>query len=145
MTSPEDLPATALLHQDAYRLVNGKYPPIQLFDDVADEADFEALYAVQALTNPRIQMQVGELHRVPPGRRPWGIPGCNYALGPFVHLSPYGSRFSDALRTCDDGATGCQRRARHGGAAVKHATPPSTRGFDARLCTCTSAWRMRCG
>jgi hypothetical protein len=95
VTSPEDLPATALLHQDAYRLVNGKYPPIQLFDDVADEADFEALYAVQALTNPRIQMQVGELHRVPPGRRPWGIPGCNYALGPFVHLSPYGSRFSD--------------------------------------------------
>ena len=61
----------------------------------ADQADFEALYAVQALTNPRIQMQVGELHRVPPARRPWGIPGCNYALGPFVHLSPYGSRFSD--------------------------------------------------
>ena len=95
MIDPADLPTAAFLHQEAYRLVNGKYPPIHLFDDVADQADFEALYAVQALTNPRIQMQVGELHRVPPARRPWGIPGCNYALGPFVHLSPYGSRFSD--------------------------------------------------
>ncbi|MCU5785419.1 hypothetical protein B27N_00422 [Alcanivorax marinus] len=95
VTAPDDLPLRAFPKQDAYRLVNGKYPPIEIFDDVADQADFEALYAVQALTNPRLQMLVGELHRVPPHRRPWGIPGCNYALGPFVHLSPQGSRFSD--------------------------------------------------
>ena len=95
MSEPEALPLRDCRHQDAYRLVNGKYPPIHIFDDVADQGDFDALYAVQALTNPRLQMQVGELHRVPEARRPWGIPGCNYALGPFVHLSPQGSRFSD--------------------------------------------------
>ena len=61
MIDPADLPTAAFLHQEAYRLVNGKYPPIHLFDDVADQADFEALYAVQALTNPRIQMQVGDV------------------------------------------------------------------------------------
>lgn len=81
-------------NQTAYRLVNGKYPPIAIFDDVADQDDFDALFAVQALTNPRLQNDVGDLNRVPPEERPWGIPGCNYALGPFVHVNPAGSRFS---------------------------------------------------
>ncbi|ASK34044.1 hypothetical protein CEK62_06410 [Alcanivorax sp. N3-2A] len=94
MVSVDTLPLSDYRHQDGYRLVNGKYPPINIFDDVADQADFEALYAVQAITNPRLQTEIGQLHRVPPARRPWGIPGCNYALGPFVHLNPDGSRFS---------------------------------------------------
>lgn len=90
----EALPRTTLRGQIAYRLVNGKYPPIAIFDDVADQADFDALFAVQALTNPRLQNDIGELNRVPADQRPWGIPGCNYALGPFVHVNPAGSRFS---------------------------------------------------
>lgn len=90
-----DLPLTQCRRRIAYRLVNSKYPPIHIFDDIADEDDFESLYAVQAITNPRLQLQVGELHRVPPERRPWGIPGCSYALAPFVHINPQGSRFSD--------------------------------------------------
>ena len=89
------LPRQAFPSQAAYRLVNGKYPPIAIFDDVADQADFDALFAVQALTNPRLQNEVGDLNRVPAAERPWGIPGCNYALGPFVHVNPAGSRFSD--------------------------------------------------
>ncbi|EKF74810.1 hypothetical protein A11A3_06245 [Alcanivorax hongdengensis A-11-3] len=93
--TPAALPTRHCHRQPAYRLVNGKYPPIHIFDDVADQADFEALYAVQALTNPRLQTLVGDLNRVPEARRPWGIAGCNYALGPFVHVNPAGSRFSD--------------------------------------------------
>ena len=81
--------------QTAYRLVNSKFPPIHIFDDVADQADFDALFAVQALTNPRLQQQIGQLNRVPENQRPWGIPGCNFALGPFVHVNPAGSRFSN--------------------------------------------------
>ncbi|MZR61570.1 RES family NAD+ phosphorylase [Alcanivorax sp. DP30] len=81
--------------QAAYRLVNSKHPPIHIFDDVADQADFDALFAVQALTNPRLLQRTGQLNRVPEDQRPWGIPGCNYALGPFVHVNPAGSRFSD--------------------------------------------------
>ena len=88
------LPRTTLRGQTAYRLVNGKYPPIAIFDDVADQADFDALFAVQALTNPRLQNDIGELNRVPPDQRPCGSPVCNYALGPFVHVNPAGSRFS---------------------------------------------------
>ncbi|CAK8738353.1 hypothetical protein SODG_002040 [Sodalis praecaptivus] len=48
------LPRITLRDQTGYRLINSKYPPVSLFDDVADEHEFNALHALQALTNPRL-------------------------------------------------------------------------------------------
>ncbi|WP_150642023.1 RES family NAD+ phosphorylase [Pseudomonas fluorescens] len=79
----------------AYRLVNSKFPPIALFDDVADADEFEDLYQIQALTNPRLQNETGRLELIPRGEIPFGIPGCSYATAPFTHVNPAGSRFSD--------------------------------------------------
>lgn len=79
----------------AYRLVNSKFPPIALFDDVADAADFEALYQLQAMTNPRLQNELGRLELISRGQIPFGIPGCSYATAPFTHVNPTGSRFSN--------------------------------------------------
>ena len=79
----------------AYRLVNSKFPPIAIFDDVASQEEFDDLYAVQSLTNPRLQNDIGQLNLVPESERPYGIRGCSYALAPFVHLNPDGSRFSN--------------------------------------------------
>jgi hypothetical protein len=79
----------------AYRLVNSKFPPIAIFDDVASADDFEQLYALQALTNPRLANQAGRLELIPRGDISFGIPGCTYAAAPFTHLNPDGSRFSD--------------------------------------------------
>ncbi len=78
-----------------YRLINSKFPPISLFDDVADEDEFEALYELQAMTNPRLQTELGNLNLVRKEDIPFGIPGCSYATGPFTHVNPEGSRFSD--------------------------------------------------
>ncbi len=78
-----------------YRLVNSKFPPIALFDDVADAAEFDALFALQALTNPRLRNEVGALHLLPREDIPFGIQGCSYATAPFTHVNPNGSRFSD--------------------------------------------------
>jgi len=89
------IPQTVFFNQTAYRLIPSKYPPRSLFDDVANHDEFEILYAIQELTNPRIRNEVGNLNRVPVSERPYGIRGCNYALGPFVHLNPTGSRFSN--------------------------------------------------
>ncbi|RYG08305.1 MAG: RES domain-containing protein, partial [Chitinophagaceae bacterium] len=89
------IPLTTFLNQTAYRLIPSKYPPRSLFDDVATHDEFEVLFAIQELTNPRIRNEVGNLNRVPAQDRPYGIRGCNYALGPFVHLNPAGSRFSN--------------------------------------------------
>jgi hypothetical protein len=82
-------------HLQAYRLVNSKFPPIALFDDVADADEFEDLYQIQALTNPRLKNEVGHLELIPRSEIPFGIPGCSYAIAPFTHVNPAGSRFSD--------------------------------------------------
>jgi hypothetical protein len=79
----------------AYRLVNSRFPPIALFDDVASADEFEVLYQLQALTNPRLQNEVGRLELIPRAQIPFGIPGCAYATAPFTHVNPAGSRFSD--------------------------------------------------
>ncbi len=89
------IPLVSFLSQTAFRLIPSKYPPKSLFDDVANHEEFEILFAIQELTNPRIRNEVGNLNRVPAEERPYGIRGCNYALGPFVHLNPAGSRFSN--------------------------------------------------
>lgn len=78
-----------------YRLINAKFPPTHLFDDVANSDDFEALYAFQALTNPRLQTEIGNLSLLAPGDIPFGIRGCQYAAASFTHVNPDGSRFSD--------------------------------------------------
>ena len=80
-----------------YRLINSKFPPISLFDDVANEEEFEALYALQELTNPGIQNEIGNLNLISLKEIPFGINGCSYASAPFTHVNPDGSRFSDGM------------------------------------------------
>lgn len=91
----EGLPTVSLSHQQTYRMVNSKFPPITLFDDVIDEEDFETAWALQALTNPRILNDLGDVSLVPKNEIPFGIDGTNYATAPFTHVNPDGSRFSD--------------------------------------------------
>ncbi|HET8710209.1 MAG TPA: RES family NAD+ phosphorylase [Spongiibacteraceae bacterium] len=88
------LPQKRFRDKTAYRLVNSKFPPIAIFDDVADNDEFEALFRLQAKTNPRLLDEVGHIRLVQPERRPFGIAGCNYALAPFTHINRLGSRFS---------------------------------------------------
>ncbi|MEH6492720.1 RES family NAD+ phosphorylase [Halopseudomonas sp.] len=95
MVSAQNLPALPAADIRGYRLINSKYPPIAIFDDVASADEFEALYALQALTNPRLANQAGRLEMIPRQDIPFGIPGCSYAAAPFTHVNPDGSRFSD--------------------------------------------------
>ncbi len=95
MVTPEALPERPAQTVTGYRLINSKFPPIDLFDDVADENEFAALHALQTLTNPRLQNEVGNLALLPAREIPFGIRGCSYAVGPFTHVNPEGSRFSD--------------------------------------------------
>ncbi len=65
-----------------------------LFDDVAHADEFEVLYQIQALTNPRLQNELGRPELIARDEIPFGIPGCAYATAPFTHLNPAGSWFS---------------------------------------------------
>lgn len=95
VTDAARLPILDPAIRSGYRLVNSKFPPISLFDDVADQDEFELLFELQALTNPRQQNEVGNLNLLPADQIPFGITGCSYAVAPFTHVNPDGSRFSD--------------------------------------------------
>ena len=77
------------------RIIRSIYPPIDLFEDIADPADWDALASAEAKFNPRIRDSIGDLSKVPVERRVTG-PGASWVMAPFVHCSPLRpSRFSD--------------------------------------------------
>jgi hypothetical protein len=80
--------------QPCYRVIPSRYPTIHLFERVADPADWEALYWIESLTNPRIRDEVGDIELVPREERVFG-PGASVIMAPFTHLDAAGSRFAD--------------------------------------------------
>lgn len=93
MTAPE--PALRRVRwQQACRIIPTRYPAISLFDRVADAADFDALYALEAMTNERLRDELGEIERVAPEDRVFG-PGSGPIMAAFTHVNTLGSRFSD--------------------------------------------------
>ena len=79
----------------AWRIIASRYPPIALFERLtADPAVWEALIALEQLTNPRVRDEIGEIALVAPDQRVSG-PGAGYVMASFTHLNPKGSRFSD--------------------------------------------------
>jgi RES domain-containing protein len=78
----------------ACRIVPTRHPSVYLFDRVADAKDFDALYALEALTNDRIRDETGVVQLVAPQDRVFG-PGSGPIMAAFTHVNPAGSRFSD--------------------------------------------------
>lgn len=78
----------------ACRIVPTRHPSVFLFDRVADAADFEALYALESMTNDRVRDETGALRLVAPEDRVFG-PGSGPVMAAFTHVNPAGSRFSD--------------------------------------------------
>lgn len=78
----------------ACRIVPTRYPSIYLFDRVADARDFDALYALEAMTNDRLREELGDIALVAPADRMYG-PGSGPIMAAFTHVNPAGSRFSD--------------------------------------------------
>ncbi|RFU48804.1 RES family NAD+ phosphorylase [Paraburkholderia sp. DHOC27] len=86
--------AAPLVWSPAFRVIPTRFPAVNLFDRVADPEDFEALYALEAMTNDRLRTEIGELDLVPREERRFG-PGYGPIMAAFTHLNPLGSRFSD--------------------------------------------------
>lgn len=81
--------------QRAHRLIPTRYPPIALFERVAPQHDFEALYALEGLTNPRVREETGQISNIPKSRRVSGL-GASVVMAPFSHFSTSRpTRFSD--------------------------------------------------
>ena len=92
---PADLPPVRRIRwSQAYRIVPSRFPPVGVYDRIADPADLDALFALEALTNPRLREEAGALKLIPPEHRISG-PGATPVMAAFTHLNPEGSRFSD--------------------------------------------------
>lgn len=78
----------------SHRLIPSRFPPVSLFDRVADPHDLDAVYALESLTNDRVRDETGDLRLVPEKDRVVG-PGTTPIMAAFTHLNPEGSRFSD--------------------------------------------------
>lgn len=81
------MPAVTVQWERAFRLIRSIHPPIDLFEDIADPRDWEALASVESKTNPRLVENMGRLDLVPAARRVGGI-GATLLMAPFVHVSP---------------------------------------------------------
>ena len=80
------MPAVSVSWPQAHRIIRTVFPPIDLFEDLADPADWEALASAEAKTNPRVMDQIGDLGLVPIERRVGGE-GASFLMAPFVHVS----------------------------------------------------------
>lgn len=87
-------PRTDVAWAPCYRIISSRFPPIDLFEAVADPADLEAVFLIEAMTNDRLRHEAGDLFLVPPEDRVSG-PGTSAIMAAFTHLNPEGSRFSD--------------------------------------------------
>ena len=88
------VPVAKVGWRGAVRIIRSLYPPIDLFEDIADPADWPLLISAEQKTNPRLMESVGNLDLVPPERRKAG-PGASYLMAPFTHVSAdRPSRFS---------------------------------------------------
>ena len=88
------LPIVRIEWKPCWRIIPSRFPPIQLFERVTDPDDLEAIFELDALTNPRLRDEAGDIELVPPEDRISG-PGTTVIMAAFTHLNPNGSRFSD--------------------------------------------------
>lgn len=89
-----DIPTTGIEWCPCFRIIPSRFPPVGLFDAVADPGDLEAVFQIEAITNDRLREEAGDLALVPPEDRIAG-PGTTPIMAAFTHLNPEGDRFTD--------------------------------------------------
>lgn len=95
MTAGEQIPVSRIEWKGATRIIRSAFPPIDLFEDIADPVDWPLLISAEQKTNPRIMATIGNLDLVPFDRRVGGN-GASYLMAPFTHVSmDRPSRFTD--------------------------------------------------
>lgn len=87
-------PVRQVRWQPSYRIIPSRYPPISLFEKVADPSDLDAVFAIEAMTNDRLRDEVGQISLLQKHERVSG-PGTSPVMAAFTHIRPGGDRFTD--------------------------------------------------
>jgi hypothetical protein len=90
------IPVKPVAWLPCWRIIPSRFPPVDLLERVANADEFDIIYEIEQLTNPRIRTEVGEIDLVPREERMYG-PGTSLIMAAFTHLPTYfsGSRFTD--------------------------------------------------
>jgi hypothetical protein len=80
--------------QPSWRLVSSRFPPVTLFDRVANAQDLDIVMDIEGLTNDRLRDEAGDIALVPEEDRIYG-PGTTPIMAALTHLNAQGSRFTD--------------------------------------------------
>lgn len=94
MIAIDKLPVSEV-SEPVYRVILSRYPQIDLFERVSNPQDWDVLYAVESLTNPRLRDEVGDIRLVPPEDRVYGD-GASWIMAAFTHppVDGRGGRFN---------------------------------------------------
>ena len=76
-----------------YRVVPSRYPPIDVFERIADPGELELIIALESMTNPRLLQEAGDISLVAREDRLTG-PGSTPVMAAFTHIGQP-SRFTD--------------------------------------------------
>lgn len=87
------LPEKRVRWTPCVRIIPTRFPPINLFQRVADADDLASVHAVEAMTNTRLRDANGDQPLVPAVDRVSG-PGASWIMAPFTHVYGPGGRFS---------------------------------------------------
>ncbi|MBI6630744.1 RES family NAD+ phosphorylase [Pontibaca salina] len=90
----DEIQTMAVEWQPCFRIVPSRFPPISLFEAVANPEDLEAVFEIEAMTNDRLREEVGDIALVAPEDRVSG-PGTSPIMAAFTHLNPEGDRFTN--------------------------------------------------
>ena len=88
------MPIVRIEWKPCWRIIPSRFPPVRLFERVTDPDDLEAIFEPDALTNPRLRDEAGDIALVPPEDR-ISAPGTTIIMAAFTQLNPSGCRFSD--------------------------------------------------
>ena len=136
---------TPMRWSPGYRIIRTIYPPVDLFEDIADPADWDLLVSAEAKLNPRLRDAVGNLALVPPERRVGG-PTASIVMGAFTHVSQLRpSRFSDGsfgVWYCGDRLEVVLAETAFHFARFMRATAEPPASADMRLLTCPVAGKV---
>lgn len=91
----EGLAIRQLRWSPCFRIIASRFPTIYLFERIADPVDFDALYQLEAMTNPRVLAERDAAESVRSEDRAFG-PGSSVIMAPFMYLNPVGGRFTDS-------------------------------------------------
>lgn len=79
--------------QPCVRIIPSRFPPIDLFERVAEPADLDSVHAIEALTDSQVRDETGDMPLVTSDDRVRG-PGSTWIMAPFTHVYGPGGRYN---------------------------------------------------